>query len=170
MSGGTFDYKQHEIFSIAESIADTLAKNNTLKPYSAVEPWDKDTKTGRLTPGTTPYWSEYSEETIGNMLAAYRHLRVGYEYAHQTDLLLAGDIGEETYNNRIKEIIQKTEREVSEFCNSVTSKEPEHLNRCLFCSRCKLLGNEFYCDTRKKLERIKDPLVHTCEHYGKPKN
>jgi hypothetical protein len=75
MSGGHFDYQQHRIRDIYESIEEYILKNKY----------------------------EYSEETIKEFKQAVDVLKVAYIYAHRIDWLLSGDDGEESFRRRLKE-------------------------------------------------------------------
>jgi hypothetical protein len=79
MSGGYFDYQQHRIRDIYESIEEYILKNKY----------------------------EYSEETIKELKKAVNVLKVGYIYAHRIDWLLSGDDGEEAFHKRLKEELKK---------------------------------------------------------------
>ena len=79
MSGGYFDYQQHRIRDIYESIEECILKN----------------KYG------------YNEETIKEFKKAVDVLKVGYIYAHRIDWLLSFDDSEEAFHKRLKEELKK---------------------------------------------------------------
>ena len=174
MSGGTFDYQQHRIFDIAEQIKEELLLDKTIKPYEAIYPWDIDKETGRLSSGTDVYHSNYSPETVENLLKTYRYLLLAYEYSHQVGLMLSADTGEETFNNRCEEIETKIENEFHKFAEQIRSKVPETLDRCIFCKYYQYLYEHIpSCKKIKKTsknpvsDRIKDPLKRTCELFSR---
>ncbi len=47
--------------------------------------------------------NEYSEDAIKDFIASRYIIRVGLLYAEQIDLLLSGDISDETFSKNIKE-------------------------------------------------------------------
>lgn len=103
MSGGHFDYKQHFIEDIADSIQEEIDKNN--------EPWF---------PKDTPYsWEQrinsefigtrYSDETIKEFKNAVKYLRIAHVYAQRVDWLLSGDDSEEYFHKRLKKELDELE-------------------------------------------------------------
>jgi len=89
MSGGTFEYTQYTIKSMAEDIED-LIKNKGV--YIS----DEET-----------YDYELSDETLQEFQNAVDILNKAYVYAQRIDWLLAGDDGEETFHKRLKEDLEE---------------------------------------------------------------
>lgn len=77
ISGGHFDYNQHRIRDIADSIESTIAKN----PESEYK---------------------FSDKTIALFRKGVKALLVAETYAQRIDWLLSGDDGEETFHERLK--------------------------------------------------------------------
>ena len=86
MSGGHFDYQQHRIQDISESIDQLIRYNND---QSLDEFGD-------------PNGHNFSPEIIDEFQKACFYLKRAYIYAHQIDLLICGDTGEETFVKRLK--------------------------------------------------------------------
>lgn len=91
MSGGhAFDYNQHRIMDIQDSIEELIASNKT--------PDDFGESRG------------YSNETLERFEEALYHLEVAYEFAQRIDWLVSGDDGEEEFHNRLETALAKIER------------------------------------------------------------
>lgn len=82
MSGGTFDYNQYRINEIADQIERIV--------YS--ESWSE-------------YW--YSPETIVELKRGVKLLQQAFVYAQRIDWLVAGDDGEDSFHQRLKEDLAK---------------------------------------------------------------
>lgn len=80
MSGGSFEYAQHKIRDIYESIEFVIENN-----------------------GEDPDEVEYSEEIIEIFKEGVKTLKKAYAYAHEIDYLLASDTGEDTFVERLDE-------------------------------------------------------------------
>ena len=78
MSGGHFDYNQHRINYIIESIEEQIDNNY-----------------------------EYSAEVINEFKIGLEKLKEAYVYAQRIDWLLSGDDGPETFIERLKEDLDK---------------------------------------------------------------
>lgn len=72
MSGGYFDYQQHRISDIADSVEELILKNE-----------------------------DYSEETIREFKECLECLNKSVIYAQRIDWLVSGDDGEETFHIRL---------------------------------------------------------------------
>lgn len=83
MSGGTFDYEQHRINDIIDTIKDAIEKNN------------KENEWGHAT--------NFNKETVRTLERGIWHLQKAYIFAHRIDRLLSGDEGEENFLKRLKE-------------------------------------------------------------------
>lgn len=93
MSGGRFDYVEHRIPEIAETIQEEIDNNNVK--------WDE------FFP--EPEWNgeRYTKETIDEFKNGIEFLRKAYVYSKRIDYLLSGDDGEEQFHIRLKEELQK---------------------------------------------------------------
>ena len=78
MSGGTFEYADRQINDIIIGLQDII-RNNT----------------------------EFSKKTIKEFNKGLEYLKLAELYAHRIDWLVAGDDGEETFHERLKEDIAK---------------------------------------------------------------
>ena len=92
MSGGRFDYKQHYIRDIVDSIKDEIATNNIKPGWVDDEEWD-----GQI----------YSDKTIAKFKEAIKVLRIAEVYAQRVDWLLSGDDDEESFHERLQEDLAK---------------------------------------------------------------
>jgi len=100
MSGGFFDYNQHKIFDIAESIQSVIDKNGVLMTNSEL----KDAFVSPEMIETYPelaYHYYYPPEVIEKFKEGVELLRKAHVYAHRIDWLLSGDDGEETFLKRL---------------------------------------------------------------------
>lgn len=103
MSGGFFDYKQKDINDIAERIEEEVAKSG--KPIPKEE-WD--------------YWlighpeeafhRDYPEEVLRRMEEAIYALKRAAIYAQRVDWLMCDDDGDETFEKRLSEELQKLDK------------------------------------------------------------
>ena len=101
MSGGHFDYNQHKINDIAESIQSEIDKQGLEKTDDwHDEEWYKKYPEDRFNP-------TYSEKTNLIFKQAVKTLKEAYVYAQRIDWFLSGDDGEETFHKRIKEELSK---------------------------------------------------------------
>lgn len=91
MSGGKFDYQQHRIQDIIDTIQDEIDTNNEKPEY---------------------WWGEwkgqvYSDETIAEFKKGIELLKKAYVYAQRIDWLLSGDDGEEDFHKRLNDELKK---------------------------------------------------------------
>jgi len=86
MSGGRFDYKQHSI----QDIIDVIKKEVDVQIDCQGAMDDL-----------------YSNKTLKKFNKAIKILEKAYVMAHRIDYLLSGDDGEETFNKRWKEELEK---------------------------------------------------------------
>jgi len=93
MSGGKWNYDQHKIYMIAESLESIIDPNNSNleNGYYEDDNWDYG----------------FSEETIDEFKKGLVILRKAFVYAQRIDWLLSGDDGEETFHERLKEDLEK---------------------------------------------------------------
>lgn len=107
MSGGTFNYQQYHIQTIAEYIEMTIENNG--KEKSARELKEESWR--------SPDWYEkypedlfhykYPDEVIEKFKEAVNILKIAQAYAHRIDYLIAGDDSEESFLKRLNEDLKK---------------------------------------------------------------
>ena len=83
MSGGHFDYNQHRINDISDSIEQLIIDNNI--------------------PDEFGYTHSFSPEIIKQFTKAKKILDIAAIYAHRIDWLVCGDDGEESFFKRLEE-------------------------------------------------------------------
>lgn len=93
MSGGRFNYAQHSIQDIADSIDEVIRDNDST---------DRNEWGDRIGHGYTP-------ETIAEFKNALIVLRVAHIYAQRCDWLLSCDDGEDSFHKRLKDDLSKIE-------------------------------------------------------------
>lgn len=99
MSGGAFDYQQHAICDIADSIQRAISRN-TMVPYEEPhDDWELDMNKEFLENGGT----RFSKPVITQFKRGLEFLRKAYIYAQRIDWVLSGDDGEEEFLKRLKE-------------------------------------------------------------------
>jgi len=86
MSGGHFDYKQHSLLDMADSIGSAILNNDS----TAQDEWGSDI--GR----------HYTPETIAEFEKAVKALKLAYVYAQRIDWLLSCDDGEDSFHRRLQ--------------------------------------------------------------------
>ena len=86
MSGGHFNYKQHHLLDIADSIGSEILTNDSTEK----DEWGFNI--GR----------HYSPETIAEFEKAVKALNLAYVYAQRIDWLLSGDDGEDSFHIRLQ--------------------------------------------------------------------
>ena len=101
MSGGHFDYDQHKIGYIANSI-ETLIEGNK-KEVADEDRWD-EVWDDRI------YYYDYPDEVIEKFKEGVELLRKAQIYAHRIDWLISGDDGEQTFLERLKEQLDNYEQ------------------------------------------------------------
>lgn len=93
MSGGHFNYAQHSIQDIADSIGEVIRDNDSEERNE----WNERKGHG------------YTPETIAEFKNAIIIMRVAYIYAQRCDWLLSCDDGEDTFHKRLKDELSKIE-------------------------------------------------------------
>lgn len=83
MSGGFFDYKQHKITEIADSIEELIS--GKVNDYGEIRHY------------------EFGEKEVGVFKEAVIALRKAAIYAQRIDWLVSGDDGEESFHARLAE-------------------------------------------------------------------
>jgi hypothetical protein len=118
MSGGTFDYNQHRIRYIADDVETEIAKNGKPKTPRELkdEGYYRDREWYEKYPEDLNHY-KYPDEVIVEFKNAYEALRKAEIYAQRIDWLLAGDDGEESFLQRLKEDMEvlKAELEIKTF-------------------------------------------------------
>ena len=99
MSGGAFDYLQYRIHDIVERIEEEIS-HNTEKP----EYWWGGEWKGQV----------YTDDTIAEFKKGVELLMKAEVYAQRIDWLISGDDGEESFHERLKEDLEKADKEFSE--------------------------------------------------------
>jgi hypothetical protein len=103
MSGGTFDYKQYHIGEIAgeiESVIESEESEHIVKKEKSKYGWDVEDEV---------YRHNLKKETLDEFKKGVNLLKQAEIYAQRIDWLLAGDDGEETFFERLKEDLEKIE-------------------------------------------------------------
>jgi hypothetical protein len=84
MSGGTFDYTQHNIRDIYETIQSHIDRQGTETEYGGEYPI-------------------FEQQVLKQLQDAIECLKKAYVYAQRVDWFLAGDDGNETFLKRLNE-------------------------------------------------------------------
>lgn len=87
MSGGHFEYKQHELDLIADDIRQLIRTNNKK------DQWD--------------WANNYSENTLEEFKKAVHFLKLAKRYTQRIDWLVSGDDSEESFHERLKEDLEE---------------------------------------------------------------
>jgi len=106
MSGGHFDYQQHKMFEIAESIQSLIDNNGRLMTDNEL----KDNLISKEELEKYPemgYHHAFSPQLIEKFKEGVELIRKAYVYAHRIDWLISGDDGEETFLKRLDEELNK---------------------------------------------------------------
>jgi hypothetical protein len=119
MSGGTFDYNQYKIRYIANDIEQEIAKSGKPKSQRELKDesgWRDNREWYEKYPEDLNHY-KYPDEVIAEFKNAYEALRKAEIYAQRIDWLLAGDDGEESFLERLKEDMEvlKAELEIKTF-------------------------------------------------------
>lgn len=91
MSGGHFDYKQHHIREISDSIEQIIRNNGKKKEEPIEYSWESE------------YYYEYPPEVIEKFKEGLDILRKAEVYIQRIDWLVSGDDGKESFLRRLKE-------------------------------------------------------------------
>ena len=105
MSGGFFDYRQHSIDDIADSIENCLRQQGKLKPKD--ELYSDDEYYIKYPEDLVHY--TYPEDVQEKMREAVTLLRVAAIYADRVDWFLSGDDGEREFLERLDEDLKELE-------------------------------------------------------------
>jgi hypothetical protein len=115
MSGGTFDYNQYKIRYIADDIEKEIAKNGKPKSQRELKDeggWRDNNEWYKKYPEDLNHY-KYPDEVIEEFKNAYKSLRKAEIYAQRIDWLLAGDDGEKSFLERLKEDMEVLKAELS---------------------------------------------------------
>lgn len=93
MSGGYFDYVQHQLTEVAEKLKERIENEGDADEY---------------------HHEEYSEETIDHFKVAYALILASGIYVQRIDRLLSGDDGEETFLKRIDHDLGEIKAEIED--------------------------------------------------------
>ena len=105
MSGGFFEYQEHRISDIADSIEQVILKNKKEKTKEDLYPFDYD-ENGNLYEHSRFYYG-FSDDTIKRFKEAVDLLKRAEIYAHRIDYLLSSDDGEQTFHERLKKDLEE---------------------------------------------------------------
>jgi hypothetical protein len=111
MSGGTFEYNQYRIRDIANIVEREIYDSGREKTQSELKQEKKYYYDPTATPDLINY--EYPAEVINEFKKAYTILRIAEIYAQRIDWLLAGDDGEETFLERLKQDLEVFDAELA---------------------------------------------------------
>ena len=105
MSGGFFEYQEHRISGIADSIEQVILKNKKEKTKEDLYPSDYD-ENGNLYEHSRFYYG-FSDDTIERFKEAVDLLKRAEIYVHRIDYLLSSDDGEQTFHERLKKDLEE---------------------------------------------------------------
>jgi hypothetical protein len=125
MSGGHFDYNQHKIGDIAESIEEIIENNGRKKTDRELrdERWGRDTVDWYEKYPEDLYHYKYPDEVIAKFKEAVHYLRVAEIYAQRVDWLLSGDDGEESFMERLDEELRELANKERDTKDKVSQSE-----------------------------------------------
>jgi hypothetical protein len=125
MSGGTFDYNQYKIRYIADDIEQEIVKSGKPKSKRELdeERW-RDPSWYEKYPEDLNHY-KYRDEIIEEFKKGYEMLRKAEIYAQRIDWYLAGDDGEESFIERLKEDLDALELELKNKKFEVEEDEDE---------------------------------------------
>ena len=125
MSGGTFDYNQRRIRDIAELVEFEIAISGKPKSQRELkdESWRKDDWYERYPEDLTHY--QLRDEILVEFKNAYEILRKAEIYAQRIDWYLAGDDGEDSFLERLKEELDDLDLELKDKIFEVKDDEDE---------------------------------------------
>lgn len=112
MSGGHFDYQQHCIEDIADSLKIYIygykLADEGINEYLEDRYADKEEEEYvRTHKHTLPNRYNFSNETIKEFKKGLSILRKAYIYTQRIDWLMSGDDGEEDFHRRLKEDLEE---------------------------------------------------------------
>ena len=113
MSGGTFDYNQRLIRYIADDVEQEIARSGKPKTLRELkeEGYYRDREWYEKYPEDLNHY-KYSDEIIEEFKKGYEILRKAEIYAQRIDWYLAGDDGEDSFMERLKQDLDALEVEL----------------------------------------------------------
>lgn len=106
MSGGTFNYQQYHIQTIAEYIEMKIENNGKEKTARELkEEWRSPDWYDKYPEDKFHY--KYPDEVIEKFKEAVNMLKIAQVYAHRIDYLIAGDDGEDSFLKRLGDDLKK---------------------------------------------------------------
>ena len=126
MSGGTFDYNQRRIRYIADDIEQYIAKSGKPKTPRELkeEGYYRDREWYEKYPEDLNHY-KHSDELIKEFKNAYKALRIAEIYAQRVEWLIAGDDGEESFIERLKEELDALKVELKNKTFEIEDDEDE---------------------------------------------
>lgn len=108
MSGGHFDYDQHRIGYIADSIEKEIENSGREKTEEELrhDRWGSVADYYEKYPEAKFHY-KYPDEVIEKFKIAVIKLREAQVYAHRIDWLISGDDGDETFIERLSKDLSK---------------------------------------------------------------
>ena len=108
MSGGAFDYKQHDIRMIADEVEQIILNSGRPKTKEELrdESWSRDNSWYEKYPEDLNHY-KYPDDVIAEFKKGLDMLRKAQVYAQRIDYLISGDDGEESFRERLKEDLDK---------------------------------------------------------------
>ena len=125
MSGGTFNYNQRKIRYIADDIEQEIAKSGKPKTKRELkeESWRDESWYEKYPEDLNHY--KYRDEIIEEFKKGYEMLRKAEIYAQRIDWLMAGDDGEESFIERLKEELDALKVELKNKTFEIEDEEDE---------------------------------------------
>jgi hypothetical protein len=104
MSGGAFDYQQHNIRMIADEIEQIILNNGRPKTREELkdESWGRNHEWYERYPEDLNHY-KYPDDIIEEFKKGVDILRKAHVYTQRIDYLISGDDGEESFRERLKE-------------------------------------------------------------------
>lgn len=113
MSGGTFEYNQQHIRSIADEVEQLIRVNGRKKtPEELKEETWRDVDWYKKYPEDL-YHYKYPDDIIEEFKKGLKYLKLAYVYAQRIDWLVACDDGEDSFRTRLAHELKKLEDETS---------------------------------------------------------
>ena len=126
MSGGTFNYNQRIIRYIADEVEQEIAKSGKPKSKRELkeEGWYRDSLWYEKYPEDLNHY-KLRDDVIEEFKKGYEMLRKAEIYAQRIDWYLAGDDGEESFMERLKQDLDALELELKNKKFEVEEDEDE---------------------------------------------
>jgi hypothetical protein len=103
MSGGAFDYKQHNISMIADEIEQAIRDSGRPKTPKELrdESWGRDASWYEKYPEDLNHYA-YPDDIIEEFKRGLYIMRQAYIYAQRIDWLMSGDDGDDSFRTRLR--------------------------------------------------------------------